>query len=111
MNQIANITQDPVQNLSLVLPSGYTLSFTLTFVDRQIGWFISNLSYLSFSLNGMRVVNSPNMLQQYLNQINFGLACFSTTSREPMFIQDFYDGASSLYVLTAAEVAQYQASL
>lgn len=107
MYQIENITKDPKQIQTLLLPDGSGISFELVFVDMQLGWFF-NLIYGSFVLSGMRVVNSPNILRQFKNQIPFGLACFSKNDREPSLIKDFISGASKLYVLNADEVQEYE---
>ena len=73
----------------------------------QYGWFITSLVYGSFTLNGIRISNSPNILNQFRNQIPFGLACYSTNNREPMLQYDFSSGASILYILDQAETQEY----
>lgn len=107
MYKIKQITNDPLQKQTLILPDGTSLSLTIYFVPLQYGWFITELIYQNFTLNGLRITNSPNMLFQFQNQIPFGLACFSTQNREPSQQNDFSSGASILYLLSAAEVAQY----
>lgn len=107
MYLIQQITGDALQKQTLLLPDGTSLSLTINFVPMQYGWFITSLIYQSFTLNGLRITNSPNMLHQFRNQIPFGLACFSANNREPSQQQDFLSGASQLYILSAAEVAQY----
>lgn len=107
MLTIQGITSDPLQKMRLVLPNGSPLTMTINFVPLQIGWFINNLTYGTFKLNGFRVVTSPNMLFQYSNQIPFGLACYSTQNREPSQQQDFQSGACVLYLLTADECEAY----
>lgn len=107
MYQVKNITSDPLQKQVLVLADGSSVDFTIKFVPMQVGWFIQELVYLNFTLQGYRLVNSPNMLHQFRNQIPFGLACYSTFDREPSLAEDFSSAASILYILTAAEVAQY----
>ena len=105
---IPNVSADPLQQQTLVLDNGSTFTFTLYYVPLQIGWFITSLTYGSFTLQGLRVTVSPNMLYQFKNQIPFGIACLpNSVNREPTQLQDFEAGAFSLYVLTAAEVAQY----
>jgi hypothetical protein len=104
---IQQITSDPLQKQTLILPDGTSLSMTINFVPMQYGWFITSLVYGAFILNGLRITNSPNMLHQFKNQIPFGLACFSNQNREPSQQQDFSSGTSQLYLLSAAEVAQY----
>ena len=104
---IQTITNDPQQKQTWVLQDGTAIAVQLEFKPMQFGWFINSLTYGNFSLNGYRVVNSPNMLYQFKNQIPFGLACFTTGNREPNQQQDFSSGNSVLYILSAAEVDQY----
>jgi hypothetical protein len=104
---IQRVTSNPLQKQVLVLEDGTALSLTLYFRPMQYGWFIENLTYKDFVLNGVRVTNSPNMLNQWRNKLPFGLACFSTANREPSLQEDFSSQASKLYILNAAETAQY----
>lgn len=81
---------------------------TIYFRPMQLGWFINSITYQTkFILRGMRITNSPNMLNQFRNKIPFGLGCFSAGNREPSQQKDFSSGASQLYILSAAEVAAY----
>lgn len=107
MNQIQQISTDPRQRQTLNLKDGTAFTMEIYFVDLQLGWFITELTYLDFTLNGLRITNSPNMLQQFRNQIPFGLACFSKQDREPQLIQDFATENSKLYILTPAEVEEF----
>lgn len=107
MYQVQQITQDSLQQQTLVLPDGTAIGLTMRYVPLQYGWF-ANITYgSSFVLNGLRITNSPNMLHQFRNQIPFGLACVSSGPREPTQLQDFYSGFSILYVLNSSEVEQY----
>jgi hypothetical protein len=108
MYQIQQITSDPLQNMTIILPTGtQSLSMTLYYVPLQYSWFITNFVYGSFTLQGLRISNSPNLLNQYINQIPFGLACYTTANREPNQQQDFLSQAAILYILTAAECQEY----
>lgn len=110
MYLIQQITSDPLQEQTLILPTlGTSISLSMYYVPLQYGWFIPELSYQNFNLNGLRITVSPNMLHQFRNQIPFGLACYGNNgvTREPTQQQDFSSGAFSLYLLSAAEVAQY----
>lgn len=104
---IQQVTNNPNQKQTLVLQDGTSLTMTIQFVPMQYGWFITELTYQTFTLRGLRVTNSPNMLHQFRNQLPFGLACFSSANREPSQQDDFSSGASTLYLLSAAEVQQY----
>lgn len=108
---VQNITTSPLQTQNLTLPDSTIITLQLYFIPMQSGWFITNLTYGTFVLNGMRITNNSNLLLQFQNIIPFGLACYSTANREPSLQQDFSSGASKLYVLDAAEVAEYYALL
>lgn len=108
MYEIQQITSDPYQKQTLVLPDGTTMQLTIYFVPMQYGWFITSLVYGTFAIQSLRITNNPNMLRQFKNKIPFGLACFSKNDREPSLQEDFSSGASVLYILSAAEVAQYE---
>lgn len=109
---IQQITSDPLQKQTLILTDGTSLQLTLYFRPLQYGWFINELVYQNFTLQGLRLTVSPNMLRQFKNQIPFGLGCFANNvSREPSQQQDFSSGAFSLYILSKAEVAQYENTL
>jgi hypothetical protein len=109
MYQILQITEDALQDFNLVLLDGSTIQLEIYYRPMQYGWFINSLVYASasFTLQGVRITNSPNMLNQFRNVIPFGLACYTQNNREPTQQQDFSSGASQLYILTAAEAAQY----
>lgn len=107
MKLIPNITTSALQKQSFILDDGTVFTMIMYFRPIQQGWFFNQISYGDFVLNGLRICNSPNMLRQFQNQIPFGIACESTNQREPSLIQDFFSGASKLYVLNAAEVLAY----
>ena len=106
MYLIGNLTNQPLQTMTLILPNGNPMNMSLYFVPQQFGWFIPSLTYQTFTLNGLRVCNNPNMLYQWRNILPFGLACFSTQSREPSQQNDFISGASNLYLLDSSEVEE-----
>jgi hypothetical protein len=106
---IGQITDDFMQKQTLILPDGTSLQMSLYYIPLQNGWFITNLTYGTFTLTNIRITVAPNFLRQFKNQIPFGMACYANNvSREPMFQEDFESGAFSLYLLDAAEVTQYE---
>lgn len=107
MFQIQQVTTAPYQKQTLLLPDGGQVAITVRFVPMQLSWVIETLTYNTFTLNNLRITNSPNMLHQFRNQIPFGLACFSVNNREPSLQQDFFSQASVLYILNAAETIQF----
>ena len=108
MYQIQNLTADPIQQQNLVLPDGTIVGMTINYSPRQYCWYISELTYGSFTLQGLQITNSPNMLRQWQNIITFGLACFSAQDREPSQQQDFFTNEAQLYILEMSEVLEYE---
>lgn len=105
---INQVTSDPLQKQTLILPDGTSLIMTISFLPLQYGWFITEMIYGSFALEGVRIVVSPNILQQFKNQIPFGLGCFgNNVSREPTQQQDFSSQTFSLYILDSNEVTEF----
>ncbi len=107
MLKINQITDDPSQTQRVLLPDGDFFTLSLYFRPMQLGWWISELTYNSFTLRGLRITTNPNMLFQYQNLIPFGIACVTSGNREPSQLQDFSSGAATLYVLTQIECQQY----
>ncbi len=104
---INRVTAAPLQERTLILEDGTSLTFTMYYRPSQQGWFINSLTYLDFVLNGLRICASPNMLYQWSNRLPFGLACITSLRREPTLQQDFFSGNFQLYVLTQDEVDSY----
>lgn len=104
-------TNAPLQSQQIVIPSGTGAgtSFTITtyYSPQQIGWFITNLTYVNFVLNSLRITTQPNMLYQFINQLPFGLACFCQDNDEPTQQDDFYSGRAGLWLLDSTETAEY----
>ena len=107
MQKIRQVTNDALQTQTIVLADGSTFDMTMYYIPQQYGWFLTNITYGNFVLNSVRITTSPNILYQYKNQIPFGIACVTKGNLEPTQQQDFADGTSALYLLTAAEVDEY----
>lgn len=107
MNQIQQVTRDSLQRQTLYLADGSAFTLTLYYMPMQQGWFIRELTYGTFKLNGVRITNSPNLLHQFRNRIPFGIGCFSKEDREPMLIDDFVSGNSKLYLLTEEDTVEF----
>jgi hypothetical protein len=107
MYLIQQLTNSPLQKQTFILYNGKILTVTFYYSNSQQGWFITNLTYEKFILNGIRIVVIPNMLNQFINQIPFGLGCFTTLLREPTQQQDFSSGNFNLYILDQTEIDEY----
>lgn len=104
---INQVTDATTQRRNLVLEDGTSLDLEVQFVPLQGGWFINELSYLGFTLRGVRIGNNLNILNQYRNLLPFGLACVTDLEREPSLQGDFLSGEFKLFILTAEEVQQF----
>lgn len=114
MIQITNLTDAPYQLTSVTLSDGTVLSISLQYFPTIQRWMMS-LSYPSpaptFVMNGVNLCAAPNILRQWKNVLEFGLSCQTTDGLDPAFIEDFENGRVTLYVLTAAEVAQTETTV
>ncbi len=107
MYLVPQITSSPYQQKSLILPNGNIVNFYLKYLESQQGWFITNLIYEDFVMNGVRITCNPNILNQFKNKLKFGLGCFTTLSREPTLKQDFSSRNFNLYILDEVDVNTY----
>lgn len=104
---VQKVTNKPLQRQRLVLEDGSIVTIELLFRDMQQGWFANEITWNTFTLKGIRICNSPNLLHQFKNQIPFGIGCYSVGNREPSLIEDFSSEVSKLYILNAAECDEY----
>jgi hypothetical protein len=111
MYSVNQITSDPKQSQQLYLPDGSAISLSLEYKSQQYGWFMSISYGDNFTVTGLRVVTSPNLLQQFKNILPFGMAVTMKGNLEPTNIQDFSSGNAKMYILTSGEVDQFEAYL
>lgn len=105
MKQITAISDDPKQSMNVVLDDGTKVLLSLEYISSQKGWFMS-FSYGSvLTVNGYRIVTSPNMLRKFRDVIPFGIACKTNDDLDPLYKDDFSTGRSVLYVLNPSDVS------
>lgn len=107
MYKVPQVTANPLQTQTLVLPDGSQIQIEMYYRQQQYGWFFNSISYGDFVLQGFRITVNPNMLHQWKNRIPFGIACVASVPREPTQQGDFAAGLFTLYVLDATDVATY----
>lgn len=108
MLRIQTITQDPYQKQTVVLSDGSLVTLVLRYVPLQQAWYFDEISWQEFTVNGLRCVTNPNMLRQWKNLIPFGLGCYTDGARDPQLQEDFETETSRLFILTEAEVLEYE---
>lgn len=103
MTLLTGIRATGTQKFQALSSSGKSISFTLIYSAATQNWK-ADIEYNGFKLNGIRIFTSLNILYQYRNIIDFGLACYTQDKGEPFIVNDFSSGRAELYVLTADEV-------
>lgn len=107
MQEITTLTNSPNQLHRLVLENNETADFTLRFCPRVISWYY-DIQYNSTTINGVKVVLTPNSLRQFRRVLPFGIAFYSDSQVEPFSIDDFANGRIKMGILTADEVKQIE---
>lgn len=112
MKLITGITEQPNQQLNLVLPDGSRVRLTLNFRVQQSGWF-ADLVWVktdgtTFPITGLRVCTSPNILRKWSELLPFGLMVFTDKMTEPVTVKAFALGTSKMFLLDAADVQQVE---
>jgi hypothetical protein len=108
---ITGLKAYPSQTFSMVDPAGGgTIYFTINYRPRVQGWFL-DVTFNAFTLAGLKLVRSPNVLAQYHNRIPFGLMVAVSDGFEPFLVNDFYTSRVALYLLDALDVLTVEASI
>ena len=110
MNLIDNITDQANQETKPVLDDGSILTLDLMFNGSTQRWMM-NVSHPLLTVNGIAICNFPNLLRDWRNVIDFGLACITTSGVDPVNVEDFVNGNASLYLLNAADVAAAESTI
>lgn len=107
MQEIDTITSSPNQRFTLVLDNNETADFRLYYSGRMQAWFY-DLTYNDLTVNGSKVVLTPNSLRNFRRIIPFGIAFATDGYTEPFLISDFASGRVKMYVLNSDEVEQVE---
>lgn len=107
MQEITTITSNARQRFRLVLENNETADFQLYYCGRMRSWYY-NISYNDISINGSKVVLTPNSLRNFKKIIPFGIAFATDGYTEPFAIDDFSSGRVKMYVLNSDEVQQIE---
>ena len=106
MVQINNLSDAADQVTNLAMPDGSNGVLELIYRGATQRWTF-NFTHSQFpngALIGQMLCVHPNILRNFKNVINFGMACVSADGQDPVSIEDFVDGRISLYILSAADV-------
>jgi hypothetical protein len=101
---INEITNESKQRHHLVISKYNNATLTLEFKPSQNGWFYS-IEWQTFSVNNLRIVNSANILRQWVKIIPFGIGILTKSGQDPMTVDAFSSGEANLYLLTSDDTA------
>ena len=108
MQQILNIPAVYRQTMQVPVENSTTpLQLLLEYNPVQYAWFMS-VTWNTFSVNALQVTASPNLLRQWKNTIPFGIMVTNTANIDPITLEDFASGVSTMYVLNATDVATFE---
>ena len=107
MQTLDNITADSKQKHVIITPDGGAITIQIEYKPQQNGWFFTSIEYGDFTLKGIRICTSPNLLHQYINQIPFGFMVTSKENFEPTQQEDFFQKNSVMYLLSEEECQNY----
>lgn len=110
MQVITTLTNHPNQLHTLVLENNETATFRLYYYGRMQEWYY-DLEYKDLTINGAKVVLTPNSLRQFRKIIPFGIAFFADSYVEPFEIEAFSSGRVSMGILTSEEVEQVESEV
>jgi hypothetical protein len=110
VNIIQGITDQPKQQMTLVLEDGTSAILLMTYRPNQLAW-VYDLTYGELVINGQQLVASPNVIRQFRMRLPFGIACITAGNVEPVNLEDFVNGTAALYLLNSADVLDVEASV
>ena len=108
MQIITSLTNYPNQMHRLVLENNETADFHLYYSARMQSWYF-DITYKNWTINGVKIVLSPNILRQFRKVIPFGLSFMTNSYVEPFEVECFTSGRVEMGILNAEEVKQVEA--
>ena len=111
MLYINNLTNDAFQQFNLTGISGVQIKVLLKYFARVQRWFMDitytatiNGQAVTQEINGISVINSPNILRKFRNNIPFGIGCTNIYKVDPYQLTDFQNQFANLYLLDSNDV-------
>lgn len=97
MKYINRINNSSRQRIFLTGNANQRITMDLRFLPSQESW-MADFYYNDFTLKGIHVVASPNILRAYKNIIPFGIICTTEHGLDPYRIDDFRMGTAKLFL-------------
>jgi hypothetical protein len=109
-SQITNLTNFADQVTQLQLPDGSLATMELIYQGTTERW-IMNITYGTFTANGIGVCTYPNILRQWKEILPFGIAFVTADQTDPFDINDFSTGRVSVYLLDQTDIATIESTV
>jgi len=112
MITVDNLSNAAFQQVQLQMPDGSAGQLTVYYRAAASRWFFDfvHAQFPTGSLLGSGLCVHPNLLRQFKNFLNFGMACVTGSGLDPITVNDFASGYATLYILDASDVAQVEKS-
>ncbi len=103
MFQFVNLSNEPKQEIIMLLNDNIRIPFIFEYKPNQLGWFFG-FTYNSETYSNIRLTTCYNILRAYRNWLPFGLRCDTLDNEEPMDINDFSSGYAKIYLLNQDDI-------
>jgi len=113
MVQIDNLTDAADQVTTLQMPDGSIGTLELNFRGSTSRWSY-NFTHPQFpngADNGQMLCIHPNILRNFKNILSFGMSCVSVDGNDPVSIEAFASGQTSLFILDEVDVDAVESSI
>lgn len=107
MRLISGLTDAAKQEFVLQVEDFGRVKFLLTYCETQKGWFMDIDAGIKI-INGIRLVNSLNMLRTWRHILGFGLSVQTSDGKEATTVDAFSSLYCSLVLLSNAEVLELE---
>lgn len=108
MQIIQNISNEARQKHTILLDEDSSrIVLEFTYKPDVIGWFL-DVTYdkLNFSVKGLRIVTTINLLNQWRNILPFGILVSCKDSQDPLLLDDFLVKRAKIGITNKEEVGQ-----
>lgn len=107
MRYINKLISSPFQTAFLTGNAGQRIRMDLRYNPTQKMW-IADFQLGEFSVKGISVVKSPNLLRNYRNILPFGIVVTTADGQDPRNLEDFSTQYAAMYLLTQDEVLELE---
>lgn len=104
MFRFTSLSNEPKQEVVMLLDNNIRVPFVFEYKANQVGWFFG-FTYNNETYANIRLTTCYNILRAYRNWLPFGLRCDTQDGAEPMNINDFSSGYASVYFLNKDDIS------